>query len=330
MAYPGLNIRIYPIKGLKDSVIGFVMHALLFLSGIVFWLAIRLGIVKAVSKAAAKVLLAPRLKHKAFNEYIPGAHDVLVCTYSKSGTNWALQIITQIAWYGEAEFEHIHEIVPWAEGRIFPYVVGLDNPTYAVAPTGLRAVKTHLESDFVPYNEAARYLIVIRDPKDIAVSAYRFVQTLMPTVRDLMIDDFITLFKTGEMIYGSWPYHTGSFWCWRNRSNVLILFYAEMKQDLDACVRRIADFMQVSLNEEQIKKVIHKSSFAYMQGIDHKFAPDVPGATRNAKTPIMMRSGKTGSASEILNQEQMRDIDRAMVEQLRRLNCDFPYNQYFS
>src|SRR5215471_4515279 len=47
-----------------------------------------------------------------FPNYEPGEHDVLVCAYFKSGTNWTMQIATQIAYRGAAEFEHIHDLVP--------------------------------------------------------------------------------------------------------------------------------------------------------------------------------------------------------------------------
>ncbi len=45
----------------------------------------------------------------------PAEHDVLICSYFKSGTNWTMQIAVQVAYRGRAEFEHIHELVPWPE-----------------------------------------------------------------------------------------------------------------------------------------------------------------------------------------------------------------------
>lgn len=314
---------------MNDRVISFVMTILFFLSGIVFWLAIHIRCVKALTKASARMVDLPRLKRKAFKNYLPGEHDVLVCTHSKSGTNWAMQIVTQITCYGEAEFNHIHDVVPWVEAQLLTYVVKLNEPTFENSSVGLRAVKTHMESDFVPYNETAKYLTVIRDPKDVVVSAYRFILSLMPMVKGLSIDDFIDLYITGSTIFGSWSHHTGSYWAWHNRPNVLILFYADMKKDLDASVRRIADLMHVDLTEEQLKKIVHKSSFTYMQGIDHKFAPDIPGLTRNSKDPVMVRSGKSGSAREFLSPSQIQKIDQAMIEQLHHLDSNFPYAQHF-
>ena len=35
-------------------------------------------------------------------DYVPTEHDVFVCSYFKSGTNWTMQIATQIAYRGRA------------------------------------------------------------------------------------------------------------------------------------------------------------------------------------------------------------------------------------
>lgn len=55
------------------------------------------------------------------------------------------------------------------------------------SPTGLRVIKTHLPQKHVPFVPEARYIVVTRDPKDCAVSGYRFLQALalgplMPTI----------------------------------------------------------------------------------------------------------------------------------------------------
>ena len=50
-----------------------------------------------------------------FGDYRPSRHDVVVCTFPKCGTNWAMQIAYQITMRGKGEFEHIHDVVPWPD-----------------------------------------------------------------------------------------------------------------------------------------------------------------------------------------------------------------------
>jgi hypothetical protein len=53
----------------------------------------------------------------------PTASDVIVATYAKRGTNWALQIAPQIAYYGEAEYDFIHDLVAWPDAPVAPKIV---------------------------------------------------------------------------------------------------------------------------------------------------------------------------------------------------------------
>lgn len=312
-------------RRLLHGVISILMKIQMIVFGAIVRLFIRLGIIRKVAALGAKLANAPRIKRKAFRKYTPREHDVMVCTYSKSGTNWTLQIVTQIAAYGEAEFGHIHDIVPWAEVQMLPYIVRLDEPTYKLAATGLRAVKTHLESDYVPYNERTRYITVIRNPRDVIVSAWHFTRTLMPMIKNLALEDFIEMHLAGDTIFGVWSQHTAGYWSWRDRPNVLILFYEDMRRDLEGTVRKVAGRMGAHLTDEQIEKVVEKSSFSYMQNIDHKFAPDIPGLTRDPGKPVMMRAGKSDAGEGELTPDQMTRIDQVIIRQLQEIGSDFPY-----
>jgi hypothetical protein len=113
--------------------------------------------------------------------YVPSASDVLICSYFKSGTNWTMHMAVQIAFRGRAEFEHIHDLVPWPDTpERAQYAVPLDDDAPRLAaPTGLRVIKTHLALGRVPFSKVARYVCVVRDPKDVFVSSYHFSRAAM-------------------------------------------------------------------------------------------------------------------------------------------------------
>ena len=51
----------------------------------------------------------------------------------------------------------------------------LEDPAVWIAsPEKRRVVKTHFDWALLPYSEEARYIMVIRDPKDVCVSSYFF------------------------------------------------------------------------------------------------------------------------------------------------------------
>ncbi|MEM7335566.1 MAG: sulfotransferase domain-containing protein [Chloroflexota bacterium] len=289
------------------------------------WAQLRKDYVTAM-RLGNQIISSSELKTLGFQGYTPGQHDVFVCSYSKSGTYWMLQIVSQIAGLGEANFEHIHHIAPWPEVP-FPGLTRLQTPTWESAPTELRAIKTHAEADFVPYHPDAKYLFVFRDPKDVLISAFYFSESIMPGLKSIGLDKWTEAFIAGETPFGSWPEHIASFWPWRDRENVLQTTYEWMKADLEKAVRSVSQLMAVDLTDEQVAKVVHRSSFTYMKEHKDKFKPPSPPGTSG--TIELIRKGNTGDAAKELTAVQQKAVNHAMKEQLKALGSDFPFDTFY-
>ncbi|HEX2621028.1 MAG TPA: sulfotransferase domain-containing protein, partial [Phototrophicaceae bacterium] len=249
-------------------------------------------------------------RFETFGDYQPDEHDVVIATYFKSGTNWSMQIAHQIAWRGKATYEHIHDVIPWPDSILPNYAVDVhDRSLLQSSPTGLRIIKSHLNWELIPYNERARYITVIRDPKDVCVSSYHFfhdlgLDYLAPSVSS-WLDNFLSPdFQQG----GPWGKYVAEYWAQRHKPNVLILSYKTMKKDLPGTVDQIAKFMGVELSPDEFKSICEQSTFQYMKSIDHKFSPGIIVPWRMKSTQIM-RSGKHGGSSELLTVEQQKRID---------------------
>jgi hypothetical protein len=266
-----------------------------------------------------------------FGDYQPTAHDVIACSYFKCGTTWLLQIAVQIACRGDAEFDNIHSVVPWpdAPGMFATRIIPLSNPSPSQrSPTGLRVIKTHYALNNLPYTTAARYIAVTRDPKDVCVSGYHFLRSLIYGPLMPSVPRWIDFFLSPEFPQGSWAGHLASYWMARDRPNVLFLTYEDMKSDLPATVCRIAKFMGVKLTQDETSTVVHRSSFAYMKQAKRQFDPGqvVPWGSDEG---VMLRRGERGRSGDLLTPAQQQRIDNHCRAELQRMRCDFSFDETY-
>ncbi len=269
------------------------------------------------------------IKKDPFANCAPGPQDVIVMTYPKCGTNWMMQIALQLAYHGNAEFEHIHNMVPWPDsvGPMAKYAIPWHEATHwKTAPEKLRIVKTHLEWEQLPYSPEARYIAVIRDPKDVFVSHYHFFKGAMGPAMP-SVDSWYNIFLAGDTPpSGCWAQRTAGYWAERHRPNVLIMSFKQMKRDLPASIRTVAAFLNLHPSEDILREVERRSSFAYMKANDDKFSIGqlIPWGPKSS----LVRKGNQGGSSELLTPDQQRKIDAVFQDKLKALGCDLPYEEF--
>ncbi len=298
------------------------------------WLLTRLGFKSGLVALLNRAQAAGKFA-EIFKDYEPSASDVFVTTFAKSGTNWMMQIAHQIAFRGAGDYAHIHDVISWPDmgGKTSARMAIplTDRRVQEASPTKLHVIKTHLAAHYVPFSDQAHYLVVIRDPKEILVSSYHFARgvagPLMPKP-DVWFELFLT--KRFPLNFGStWAEHTAGYWALRQKPNVLVLLFPDMKRDLTGSVQRVADALGVRLTGTEMDAVVQRSTFAYMSSIENKFTPIPKGTLPWGDGLKMMREGKSGHSSEMLTLEQRRRIDQHFRAELKQLGSDFPYAQLF-
>ena len=191
-------------------------------------------------------------------------------------------------------------------------------------------IKTHLEPDFVPYDARAKYLTILRDPKEVIVSAYHFLLGLIGALPYVSFDEWYDLATRPDGMARSWAVHTAGWWALRERPNVLVFTYPEVLADPRGCIERVAGVLGVELTEPELGRVVERSSFAYMKAHESQFAPPELLGRPEGERARMVRRGKAGASDEALRPEQQAEVDRLCRAALRELGSDFPWERAFS
>lgn len=260
-----------------------------------------------------------------FAGFAPTEQDIFVATLARSGTHWMIQIALQTIYRGRAEYDYMYDVISWPDffaGAAVP----LDDRSN-LSPTGHRVIKTHLRAEHVPYTPDAKYICVIRDPKEYFVSTYYFIPEAWAYLRyrQTSVPVWLDLFLSNDLPFGSWAEHTAGWWALRHKPNVHVLLFNELKADRVRQTGRVIDFIGVDLSAEERDQVLEKSSFAYMSRRNHTFSPRVEGA------PVVeiVRKGDTGGGKELLDAAQRAQVDAFCKAELQRLGSDFPYDEAF-
>ena len=234
----------------------------------------------------------------------------------------------QIAHLGEGEYDYIYDVIAWPDAPHSKISISLHDETPYQSPTGLRIIKSHAKGSQVPFNKEAKYIVVIRDPKDAFISGYHFLRPVMFGQVMPSVEAWLEFFLSEHAIQGVWHEFLASWWPLRHEPNVLFMTYEEIKQDSGAAIRKIAALMGVELTQDVFEKVKERSAFAYMKARDEKFYPPrlSPFGTPDGR---LVRKGQTGNSGELLSKAQQKRIDDYCSNGLKELGCDFPYDELY-
>jgi len=256
--------------------------------------------------------------------------DIVVATYGKSGTTWLQQIVGQLIFAG-AEGVPVAEISPWLDLRIPPKAVKLP---MVEAQIHRRFLKTHLPVDALVFSPKAKYLFVARDGRDVAWSFYNHHLHANDTWYDALNNtpglvgepierigdmDVITYFRRwmerdGYPFWSLWEV-VRSWWAVRFMPNVMLLHYTQMKADLPGTIRRVAEFLDVTIDESRWDAIVEHCTFGYMKKHADKSAP-LGGIFWEGGAETFINKGTNGRWRDMLAPEDAAAYEARAIEEL--------------
>ncbi len=271
-----------------------------------------------------------------WNYLKPRADDIVVATTYKAGTTWAQVIVANLIFAGKLPAP-IPEISPFIEQRINPLELVLNRID---KQKHRRAVKTHLPLDGLPFHKNVRYLCIGRDPRDIFMSLWNFYGNFTPemiaftnSVPGRMGEelrpcpnDIHELWRTwmtracfpwerdGYPV-GSVLHHAQTWWDYRHLPNILLVHFEDLLANLEAQVRRIADFLEIRPPADAWQAIIHNCTFAEMKKHGEELMPQVKMILKGGGDSFFYK-GTNGRWREILSAEELRLYDTAADREL--------------
>lgn len=253
----------------------------------------------------AQFSITPQMQELQLKHVMLQAGDLCISSYPRSGCTWIEQMVLLLLADGRDELlipatknsynpSHPHlpgkifidllfhgrppgtEVgAPWGTycGQGYPYTVE-DVQNINIHPVINRFLKSHYPVGLAmkgvdgkgPPAPGAKYILPIRDPKDVAVSLFR-VNSCNFQKMGMPFPAFIKLFLDGKSHYGDWAqFHTE----WLSLAALhpdqfLILTFENMVARPRYSIAAMAKFLEIKFDDDLLDKCVQYSSFKHMK-----------------------------------------------------------------
>ena len=245
------------------------------------------------------------------------AGDIVISTPPKCGTTWTQMLCALLIFDGPVFPAPLDELSPWLD----MCNQSLDDVRAKLAAqTHRRFIKTHAPLDGIPLRDEVTYVVVGRDPRDVAVSYEhhtanmdydRFLELRTQVMGGdgvaefgrpgIAITDPVERLRafvrsdtlTGPLTLAAVLRHMTTAWEHRRDHNVLLLHYADLKADLVGETRRLAAVLGIPLDEHRAHELTREAGIDRMRARAREVAP--AASQGNWKDPAaFFRSGGGG------------------------------------
>ena len=212
------------------------------------------------------------------------------------------------------------------------------------AQTHRRVMKSHLSLEALPYHGGTRYIVCVRDARDVFMSLWNHMSKMSPAAIAAMngsagrigeampeIGSDIHAFWAGWINRGWFPWetegyphsanmaHTQSWWNFRHLPNILFVHFADLLADPAAEVRRVAEHLGYALGDGAVDAIVKATTFDALRENVAKTGP-MPVEGANMTWPDGLKTfffkGTNGRWREVLRPEELTMYEAAKARVL--------------
>ncbi|XP_054619425.1 sulfotransferase 1 family member D1-like [Dunckerocampus dactyliophorus] len=265
--------------------------------------------------------------YKAVSAFCPDPSDLLIATYPKAGTTWVQEIVDLLLHNGDSETCKRAPIpirIPFLENTARLGIPSSLDLLKAMDPP--RVIKTHLPFHLIPkgfWENKCKVIYVARNAKDNLVSYFYFHKMNLTHPEPGPWEGFIQKFMNGQVPWGSWYDHVKGYWEEREKRNILYLFYEDMKENPRREVERIMRYLDLSLSDDVISRIVELTSFEIMKENPTTNYTFMSKPVFDHSLSTFMRKGEVGDWKNYFTPEQATEFDEDYEKKMKHVNIPF-------
>jgi Sulfotransferase domain len=263
--------------------------------------------------------------------------DIVISTPPKCGTTWTQMLCALLVFDGPVFPAPLERLSPWLDqtARSMDEV----RAAYDSQPHR-RFIKTHTPLDGLPERDDVTYVVVGRDPRDVAVSMEhhvanfdigRFLELRERAVglddlaelpaRRALSDDPVERFRTfvtidelgGTATLATVLHHLGTAWERRGAPNVAMFHYSDYLADLPGEMVRLATALGIGLTRSRAEALAPEAGIERMR---ERASDVVPSASLGLfkSTEAFLRAGSSGEWRARVTEADMAGYERRVAE----------------
>ena len=250
--------------------------------------------------------------------------DLWLVTLPKTGTTWMSHVINSIYNRGpvkDAPFYFLeYEGFAGPKKETSPPDRSLSY-TECLTASSPRHIKSHLPITILPKNilEKSKMIYVARNPMDACVSFYHHMSSSSGSKGNKSgcqggFQSFFKLFIDDHVPFGPFWTHFKEAWDLRNHPNFLLIFYEDMKSDFPASIKKVAEFLNVSLTDDEVESIADGLTIDKMKA----------NTTSNIVKNVLLRKGIVGDWKEHFTDKMVEEMKAYNEKWIKDLDVSLP------
>ena len=239
------------------------------------------------------------------------ADDTFLVSYPKSGSTWARFLLAALANPNETvDFRSIDRLLPSIAAQSKRQLRHTPRP---------RLLKSHEYFD-VRYRNV---IYVVRDPRDVVLSQYRFFLKRGAIDEGYSMDRYVDRFVAGDLNdYGSWGENVGTWLVAQHGGKrFLLLRYEDLLRQTAQELARVAAFLGLPASQEHLNRCVEMGAAERMRELEKKDGGTSVVAAGRRDVPFV-GAAKAGGWKSKLAPQHVAQIEAAWGPLMQHLGYE--------